>query len=70
MHGYQADRLVPLKRQKIDEEPVLMLTTPAVTDRWLPDTDRKATSDFQSDYKLYHGVVDDTKGSSRRFPAF
>lgn len=65
--SYHGKRLAPLKREKIDDGPLLPLIAPAVRVQYLPVTTRKKLFHVRGDYEIHIEAVDNGKASQLRF---
>lgn len=59
VQGYPDERLALLKRQKVDDNPVVPVLEPAVGVNWLLGVTRRAISDVAREYRQKREVVDD-----------
>lgn len=59
VQGYPAERIAVVKRQKVDDGPVVPIMTPAVDVNWLSDLTPKATSKLERDYEQNRDMRDD-----------
>lgn len=59
MQGYSAERLAPVKCQKVDNGLVVTLLARFVDVNWLPGVARRTISDVSRDYRRYYGVFND-----------
>lgn len=67
--GYPAERLAPVKRQKIGDGPLMLVLPPAAEVNWFLNVTRKTLSGVGSDYRRYRSMVDDVCGVPSDFLA-
>lgn len=54
--------IAPVRRQKVDAGPVVLLKAPAVHVKRLPVVERETTSEVKCDCRRYRGIVEDNAG--------
>lgn len=62
VQGNSAERIAPVKRQKVDDGPVVPEAAPTVDINWLPSVAHKTVSGVEGNYQQYHGISDGDEG--------
>lgn len=60
--GYPAKQIVLVKRQEVDDGPVVSIHVPAVDVKWLHGKSRKTLSEVERDYQHYRYIIDHDLG--------
>lgn len=68
VQDHPAEKIPPVKRQKIDDRPFVPVMAPAVDVDDLPGVSRKTVSEVQRDYRRYPGIIGDVSRQPAAVP--